>query len=109
MKIFEKLNSIRAFQRTNMPYLESLEDYDIVCEIGAAQEGGMVFIPKRLIEDNLGAPATIRRRLDRLVKLGIVTKGQGKDDHRTAPLQLTRDAIKAYAKLEKLIERLDKE
>lgn len=108
MTIFKKLNSIRAFQRTNMSYLESLEDYDMVCEIGSAQEAGTLILAKHLVEGSLGAPATLRRRLDRLVKLGIVTKTRGKDDERTAPLQLSRDAIKAYGRLEKFIDRLDK-
>ena len=53
----------------------------MVCEIGAAQETGTLIIAKNLLEANLGAPATIRRRLERLVKLGIVTKTKGKVMH----------------------------
>ena len=49
MKIFEKLNSIRAYQRTHLQFLESLEDYDIVCEIGAAQEAGKFMTAKQLL------------------------------------------------------------
>ncbi len=108
MKTFEKLNRIRAFQRQHMPYLKALEAYDMICEIGTAQEKGTLILAKHLIEDNLGANATLRRHLERLVKLGIVTKSKGKDDERTAPLHLSKDALKAYGKLEKFIERLDK-
>ena len=66
----------------------------------------MVLLAKQLVEGQMGAAATIRRRLDRLVKLGIVTKTIGTNDQRTAPLHLSREALKAYAKLEKHMERL---
>lgn len=106
MKTFNKLNSIRAFERTNMSYLQTLEDYDLVCEIGTGQEAGAPVIAKALVDGHLGAPATIRRRLERLVKLGVVTKTKSKEDQRMALLYLTKDAIKAYGKLEKHIDRL---
>src|SRR5271157_3177203 len=73
MKIFEKLNTIRAYQRAHLQFLESLEDYDIVCEIGAAQEAGKFMTAKQLLLCDLGAPATLRRRLERMVKMGIIT------------------------------------
>lgn len=63
---------------------------------------------KSLVDGHIGAPATIRRRLERLVKLGVVTKTKSKEDQRTALLFLTKDTQKAYGKLEKHIERLDK-
>lgn len=108
MKIFEKLNRIRVHQRTHLQFLESLEDYDIVCEIGNAQEAGKFMTAKQLLLCELGAPATLRRRLERLVKLGVVTKQRNLNDGRMAELRLAPDILKAYAKLGKMIERLEK-
>jgi DNA-binding MarR family transcriptional regulator len=105
MKIFEKLNAIRSYQRTHLLFLESLEDYDIVCEIGAAQEAGKFMTAKQLLLCDLGAPATLRRRLERMVKMGIVTKRRNVHDGRMAELRLAPDILRAYAKLGKLVDR----
>ena len=107
-KIFEKLNKIRAYQRANLPFLESLEDYDIICEIGNAQEAGTFTTAKQLLLYQLGAPATLRRRLERMVKLGVVTKARNAQDGRMAELRLAPDVLKTYAKLGKHIDKLDK-
>ena len=103
MKTFKLLNNLRVFQRAHMPYLQTLEDYDIVCEVGTAQEAGRPFFAKHLVEDRLGAPATITRRLNRLVKLGIVTRVRDYEDGRMASLRLPADVLKAYGKLAKVI------
>src|SRR5271166_5611522 len=108
MKIFEKLNTIRAYQRAHLQFLESLEDYDIVCEIGAAQEAGKFMTAKQLLLCDLGAPATLRRRLERMVKMGIITKRRNLHDGRMAELRLASDVLKSYAKLGKAIDRFDK-
>ena len=108
MKIFEKLNKIRAYQRANLSFLESLEDYDIICEIGNAQEAGTFTTAKQLLLCQIGAPATLRRRLERMVNLGVVTKARNAQDGRMAELRLVPDVLKAYAKLGKHIEKLDK-
>lgn len=108
MKIFEKLNSIRAYQRAHLQFLESLEDYDIVCEIGAAQESGKFMTAKQLLLCGLGAPATLRRRLERMVKMGIVTKRRNLHDGRMAELRLAPDILRSYAKLGKAIDKFDK-
>ena len=105
MKIFEKLNTIRAHQRAHLSFLESLEDYDLVCEIGNAQESGKFMTAKQLLLCGLGAPATLRRRLERLVKMGIVTKRRNLHDGRMAELRLAPDILRAYAKLGKLMDR----
>lgn len=82
-----------------------MEDYDIVCEIGSAQETGLPLGPTQVIQDRLGATATLRRRLTRLVKLGIVTITPDQNDERRVLLGLSHEAFKAYAKLERLIRQ----
>ena len=63
---------------------------------------------KQLLLCDLGAPATLRRRLERMVKMGIVTKRRNLHDGRMAELRLAPDVLRAYAKLGKLIDRFDK-
>lgn len=77
-----------------------------MCEIGAAQEAGKFMTAKQLLLCDLGAFATLRRRLERMVKMGIVTKRRNVHDGRDmAELRLAPDILRAYAKLGKLVDR----
>jgi hypothetical protein len=40
MKLFTGLKKIREFERQQFPFLKSVFDFDIVIEIGYAEEGG---------------------------------------------------------------------
>lgn len=108
MKIFEKLRKIRAFQRQHLPFLESLEDYDILCEIGYSQEREGFTSAKHLLMCEIGTPATLRRRLERLVELGVVTKQRSTDDARMAELRLAPNILKIHTQLARMIDKLDK-
>lgn len=104
MHPFTKLRSLRLHQRVHMPYLESLEDYDLVCAIGDAQEAGLPCTTALLLTYQLGTEVTIRRRLARLIRLSIVVRRADKEDGRKVLLQLSQKTIAAYAKLDSLID-----
>ncbi len=106
MTIFASLTKIRTQQRLCMPFLQSMEDQDIVVAIGTAQEAGKPIIAKSLLLDEIGAPATIRRRLDRLVGLGVVVKHRVEDDGRCFELRLAQGVMKAQSKLQRVIAKL---
>ena len=40
MKLFAALRKIREFERGQLPFLKSIVDFDIVIEIGYAEEEG---------------------------------------------------------------------
>lgn len=99
MTIFGKLHALRAQQREHMPYLKSLEDLDLVCAIGCAQERGNPVSPSALLAMGLGATATVRRRLTRLINQDIVVRRADAGDGRRIKVQLSAKAFKSYARL----------
>lgn len=74
MKLFAALRKIREFERLQLPFLNSLIDFDIIIEIGFAAEQKQPLTPKQLFLLHLGSLTTVRRRLTKLVDQGIVTR-----------------------------------
>lgn len=103
MKTLTKLNYLRVRQRAGMPYLQSLEDYDIVCVIGQAQELQIDCTAAQVLNCNLGTAVTVRRRLARLIRLGVVQRSRDKKDGRRALLKLSHMTINAYNKLQDIL------
>lgn len=97
--VIARLRQLRQAQRQNQPIIESLEDLDIVLEIGTAQEQGQLVCAKHLLATNLGAPATVRRRLERLVQGGIVSKTKNYRDSRVADLRLSTATVNEFNRL----------
>ena len=102
MKIFERLNALRTYQRKHRPYLESLEDLDLVCAIGCAQELERPISPSDLVDMQLGSTPTVRRRLARLINQQIVVRRADAEDGRRVLLHLSAKVFKTYAKLDTL-------
>ena len=78
----------------------------VITEIGYRQEQGSPLTVKGLLLLDLGAPATVRRRLQRLVRLGLVHKRQVRHDGRVYQLEIDDAVRKTYAKYLKLLSRL---
>lgn len=95
MSFAQYLSRIRTAQRKAMPIVESLEDLDIVCEIGTNPR----ITARDLLAKKIGAPATVRRRLERLVKIGIVLKTHDANDKREWPLRLSKQFERQLEKL----------
>lgn len=49
MRTFERLRTVRAFERRALPYVKSLEDWDLLIEIGYHQEQGKLINLKQLL------------------------------------------------------------
>ena len=64
--LFAKLRALREFERRHLKQLSTVEDLDLVCEIGFHQEKGQPLSIKQLYLLNLASVATIQRRLRRL-------------------------------------------
>lgn len=88
MKTFERLKKIRAFERRNLQALKTCEDFDIVIEVGHAEELGKPLTVKQLLLLKLGSPSTIRRRLNHLKQAGVIRQKRSPDDSRVALLEL---------------------
>ena len=98
MKVFEKLRSLRVFEREQFDFLETIEDFDLVKEIGYHQEAGMPLTLKLLFLQNIGSVATVQRRLRRLKRLGAVQQRRSDGDRRNVELTISPDIWTRYRK-----------
>ena len=67
----------RPFERRHLKQLSTVEDLDLVCEIGFHQEQGQPLSIKQLYLLNLASVATIQRRLRQAVGKGVVEQVAG--------------------------------
>ena len=89
LSIFRALRAIRAFEKRELPFLETLEDRDLVVEIGYHQAAGVPVTLKQLFLLDIGSVATVQRRLRRLRRLGMVQQRRSAKDARALELSLS--------------------
>jgi DNA-binding MarR family transcriptional regulator len=92
LKLFAGLRKMREFERLQLPFIKSLIDFDIIIEIGYAQEQKRTFTPKQL--SKVGSVTTVRRRLAKLTGQGVVARRTNVNDHRSDLLTLTASSLK---------------
>ncbi len=98
MKLFAGLKQIREFERLQLPFLRSVVDFDIVIEIGYAEEQGQPLTLKPLFLLNFGSRTTVRRKLVTLIEQGIVIRRKNANDHRSSLLIVSRSGVKLLRK-----------
>lgn len=97
-QLFAALRKKREFERLQMPFVGSLLDFDIIIEIGYAQEQKTRVTPKQLTLLKLGSARTILRRLAKLTAAGIVIRHANTKDHRSEFLTLSPASVKILEK-----------
>jgi hypothetical protein len=105
-KLFAGLKQMREFEKLQLPFIRSLIDFDIIIEIGYAQEQKRPFTPKHLFLLNIGSVTTVRRRLARLTEQGIVIRRTNANDHRSGFLTVSSPSIKLLEKYSGLLSGL---
>ena len=98
MKLFAALRKIREFERLQMSFLKSVIDFDIVIEIGYAEEEGQPLTLKQLYLLKITSRSTVRRRLARLIEQGIVTRRKQTNDQRAVVLTISPTSLKLLGK-----------
>ena len=98
MKLFTGLKKIREFERRQLPFLKSVFDFDIVIEIGYAEEQGQPLTLKRLFLLNICSRTTLRRKLATLIEQGIVIRRKLANDHRASLLMISPYGVKLLCK-----------
>jgi DNA-binding MarR family transcriptional regulator len=93
-ELFAVLRKKREFERLQLPFVRSLIDFDIVIEIGYAQEQKSTITLKQLSLLQLGSVTTVRRRLSKLIAQGIVVRRANANDHRSELLTLAAASLK---------------
>ena len=103
MSVFKRLKNVSDYRRRHLPFLRTLEDVDLVREIGFHQEAGNPLSLKVLFQQGISSVATVQRRLSRLKRLGIVLQSRADHDGRILKLTLSPKTIAGYLRMEKLM------
>jgi DNA-binding MarR family transcriptional regulator len=98
MKLFTGLKKIREYERLQLTFLKSVVDFDIVIEIGYAEEQGQPLTLKQLLLLNYCSRTTVRRKLARLIEQGIVVRRKHANDHRSSFLIISPSSVKLLGK-----------
>jgi Fic family protein len=98
MSPFTKLHALREFEKRHLGFLRTLEDYDMVREIGLHEERGKPLTLKRLYTLDLASMATIQRRLRRLKALGVIVARKSGTDGRAVELTVSPKVLRIYAR-----------
>jgi len=98
MRLFAALRQIRNFERAQLPFLKTIIDFDIVVEIGYAEEEGHPLTQKQVLLLNLSSRTTVRRRLARLIQQGIVKRRKHAHDQRSSLLTISSSSLKLLGK-----------
>ena|SRR5581483_3142107 len=89
MHVFEYLHQLRTFERRHLPFVESMEDMNMVFLIGLHQERGVALTLKHMLSFDIGSAATLERRLARMKRLGVVVQARSELDRRNVELKLS--------------------
>jgi hypothetical protein len=98
MKLFSGLKKIREFERLQLPFFRSLVDFDIIIEIGYAEEQGQPLTLKQLFLLNICSRTTVRRKLATLIEHGTVIRRTAANDHRASLLTISPTSVKLLSK-----------
>ncbi len=98
MKLFTGLRMIREFERRQLPFLKTVVDFDIVIEIGYAEEQDQPLTLKQLFLLNLSSRTTVRRKLAKLIERGIVIRRKHANDNRASLLTISSSIVKTLGK-----------
>lgn len=85
---------MREFERLQLPFFKSLIDFDLIIEIGYAQEQEKPLTPKQLFLLKISSVTTVRRRLAKLTEQGIVRRRTNANDRRSDILTLASSSLK---------------
>jgi DNA-binding MarR family transcriptional regulator len=96
MRVFERLRALKEFEKQHLKALATLEDYDLVREIGYHHELGTPLSLKQLFLLDVGSLATVQRRLRRLRQLGVIQQRRSQGDRRAVELLVSPRYVKLF-------------
>ncbi len=103
LSVFSRLKALRDFERSQLPFLRTLEDRDLMCEIGLAQSRGQPLSVKQVFLLGLGSVPTVQRRLGRLRRLGVIQQRRCDHDRRSVEITIAPKAAKVFAQYAELL------
>jgi hypothetical protein len=106
LRTFQALKATSDFRRTQLSFVRTLEDLELVREIGFHQAAGRPTTLQLLFLKNYGTLATIQRRLNRLKRLGVIDYTKSIHDKRVVHLTLSQDVWERHVRLGKLMRKI---
>lgn len=94
---FTRLRELAAYKRQHLPFLTTLQDYELVGEIGYRYAMGDPLTMNAALRLELGSVATLQRQLRRLRHAGVISIERSDGDRRVSIITLTPKALKALA------------
>jgi DNA-binding MarR family transcriptional regulator len=101
--VFARLHALRAFEKRHLDFLRTIEDFDLIREIGYHQERGEPLTMKSLHLLGVASVPTIQRRLRQLRQAGAIQQVRSKRDGRALELWVTPKVQKMFAKYAELL------
>ena len=105
MKTFQALKELHEFRRHHLPFLKTVEDLELVREIGLHQARGRPLMLKTLFLQGIGSVATVQRRLTRLNRLGVIQRSRAAHDKRILHLTIAPHVWAIYSRLGRLMRK----
>lgn len=105
-EIFVAMREIRAFERRQLACLRTLEDVDIVIQIGLHQAERKPLTLKRLFLLDIASMATVHRRLRRLKQHGVIHQRRCEHDRRNVELTISPRFLKIFERYGELLGAL---
>lgn len=105
LALFGTLRAFRAFEKRHLHFARTMEDRDLVQEIGYHQEMGRPLSQKALFLLDIGSVATVQRRLRRLHHLGIIHRQRAERDRRLMEFTLTPKVLAVFERYGELLKR----
>ena len=101
--VFTKLRMLRAFEKRYLNFLGTIEDFDLIREIGYHQECGTLMTMKMLYLLDLASVPTIQRRLRQLRQAGAIQQIRSRRDGRALELRVAPKVRKVFVKYAELL------
>jgi DNA-binding MarR family transcriptional regulator len=104
MKLFAGLRKIREYQKGRLPFLRSFIEFDIVIEIGYAEECGEPITLKRLELLHICSRTTMRRKLAQLIEQQVVQRRRDSRDRRTSVLGVSPGSLRMLTRYGRMLQ-----
>ena len=106
MKLFAGLRKIREYQRGQLPFVRSLVEWDLVIEIGYAEECGDPVTLKQLLLLNICSRNTMRRKLAHLIEQQIVLRQRNSHDRRANMLVISPGTLRQLTRYGQMLKTI---
>jgi len=103
LPLFSALRALREFEKRHLPFLQTVEDYDLMLEIGFRQAAGRPINLKEVMLLGIASVPTVQRRLRRLRELGVLKPQRCAHDGRAVELLLAPEVVETIGRCEPLL------